>query len=128
MLGCCDGGSDGPSLRRPAGWDDVDNVGAANGDSPKAVEEEEEEAEAEAGAWPKAAWKPRFGVGEPRDEWKEVRELNRGGKKGANEEVEDWLDCRAEYDGSECGCWSGQEDPKIRGKETVRRRSNVGTN
>lgn len=77
--------------------------------------------------WPKGEWKPRLGLGEPRDEWKEVRELSRGGKKGASEGVEGWLDCRAGCGGSGCvcGCWSGQ-GPKIRGKETVRRRSNVG--
>lgn len=83
---------------------------------------------AAAGAgWPKDEWKPRFGVGEPRVEWKEVRELSRGGKKGASEGVEGWPDCRAGCGGRDevCGCCPGQ-GPKIRGKGTVRRRSNVG--
>lgn len=119
MLGLCGRASDGPSRRRRrASWDDVDNAEAVNGDRPP-----KPEVSAYAGVaagWPKDECRPKFGLGEPRVEWKELRELSRGGKKG-------WPGCRAGCGGSEsvCGCWAGQ-DPKIRGKETVRRRSNVG--
>lgn len=59
---------------------------------------------AAAGAgWPKDEWKPKLGRGELRVEWKEERELSRGGKKGASEGVEGWLYCRAGCGGSS-GC------------------------
>lgn len=108
VLGCCDRASDGPSRRRRrASWDDVDwppkpKAGACVG-------------EVAGAGCPKDEWKPKLGLGESRDEWKEVRELRRGGKKGASDGVEGWLDCRAGCGGSGCVCccWSGQV-PKIR--------------